>query len=182
MEAARPALDLLDRCLGQFPIRSILDLGCGDWNWMRHFVPLHGQNKDIEYVGWDAEQTPVAWLNETSGRSNIHFEARDICTEPLPSADLVILRDVLFHLQPAIVNSILQRVKNDHGFLAATSFNSYQDPLAPREYLRIDGWLFGVLNVNDPAFGLADRQVDQVVEPAGKHSGYDRYLNLYDLR
>ena len=38
--------DIVER----YSIRSIIDVACGDWNWMRHIMPLPGVQS---YTGYD---------------------------------------------------------------------------------------------------------------------------------
>lgn len=76
-------------------IKRIIDLGCGDWNWMS---TIRGEFSDVYYEGWDANDEIIAMLNEKHGNENTKFYVKDITEEKLSNFDLVICRDVLFHL------------------------------------------------------------------------------------
>lgn len=85
----------------KFDVSSILDLPCGDFNWMKHFLA----ERDIRYIGGDIVDFVIA-SNKTKASSTaaqlenkrIRFEVIDLRQDPLPSSDLLICRDCLFHL------------------------------------------------------------------------------------
>lgn len=75
-------------------IKSILDLGCGDFNLMRHF-----NFDNIEYLGLDIVSFIIKSNTEKYSQKNIIFEKMDIFTfKPSVKYDLVILKEVLQHL------------------------------------------------------------------------------------
>jgi hypothetical protein len=83
----------LPRLLSDLGVRHLLDVPCGDWNWMRH-VDLG----DIQYTGGDIVQAIVNRNNNVYGNGNRKFECLNIITGPLPKADLIFCRDCLVHL------------------------------------------------------------------------------------
>ena len=74
-------------------VRHLLDVPCGDWNWMRH-LDLSG----IYYTGGDIVQAIVDRNSDAYGNKNRRFELLNIITGPLPKADLIFCRDCLVHL------------------------------------------------------------------------------------
>lgn len=54
---------LLRDCLCELNVSSILDLGCGDWNWLREVELINGEGEPVQYQGWDADETLVANLS-----------------------------------------------------------------------------------------------------------------------
>jgi len=86
----RQKLPKLFRELG---IRSIVDIPCGDFHWMRD-VEL----TDIHYTGVDVVQEMVRKNQQLYGGPLRAFECSNLITGPLPSADLVFCRDCLVHL------------------------------------------------------------------------------------
>ena len=83
-------------------VTSIVDVGCGDWNWMR-LVDLAG----IDYVGVDIVPDLIQANTATYARPGVRFAALDATTDPLPRADLVICRDFLPHLSFADIRAVL---------------------------------------------------------------------------
>lgn len=78
----------------RFGIRTIVDAGCGDFHWMR-FVPL---TSDMSYVGIDIVPRVIAVNQRRYADARRSFRVANIVTDPLPTADLILCRDCLFHL------------------------------------------------------------------------------------
>jgi hypothetical protein len=85
----RPALTQLFHEIG---IRSILDLPCGDFNWMR-LTDLTG----ISYTGADIVPNIVDRNNALYSNASRQFVSLDMTTDPLPTAELILCRDGLVH-------------------------------------------------------------------------------------
>jgi len=97
--------DFLHAFMRAHDIQSIVDVGCGDWQWAR-FVDWG----DRSYRGFDIVPALVERLRSTFGRPNRTFE---VITNPEtfvpPQADLLICKDVLQHLSNEDVRSMLAR-------------------------------------------------------------------------
>jgi SAM-dependent methyltransferase len=105
--------------LQKFNIKSILDIPCGDWNWMKN-VNLCGAS----YIGADIVE-PLIKSNKIN-YPNIDFRVMDLINDPLPKVDLIFTRDCLGHLNN---NNILKALKNckesKSKYLLATSFTKW---------------------------------------------------------
>jgi hypothetical protein len=101
--ALRAALPGLLRDLG---VRSLLDLPCGDFHWMRT-VDLGVER----YVGGDLVPELVARNQELYGAPGREFVRLDLLRGPLPAADAVFCRDCLVHLSHAQVADALRNVR-----------------------------------------------------------------------
>lgn len=180
-DAARPALQLLRRTLRQRPIRTVLDLGCGDWNWMQALgLPGVGQDLNIRYEGWDASPDLIAELTARHGQpGQIDFALRDITTAPLPQVDLIIARDVLFHLPLPQSVPLVARLRQSCRFFLSTSFLTEPDNSDIEGYLPIEGWGFYRINLNAAPFDLGGQMEEAVREPLCSHKGRNRYACLY---
>lgn len=90
---ASPYLEYLQTFLEQHPITTVVDLGCGDWqlgkmiNW-----------DNINYLGIDVVESLINQNRERYSKNNIEFVKADGADYELPSADLLICKDVLQHL------------------------------------------------------------------------------------
>ncbi len=111
----RATLPAMIRALG---CRSMLDAPCGDFNWMQA-VDL----TDIAYTGADIVPSMIEGLRR--GHPQHRFACLDITRDPLPTADFVLIRDVLFHLSNVDVVRVLENfVQSGSGWLATShSFN-----------------------------------------------------------
>jgi SAM-dependent methyltransferase len=98
---------LLQQFLKEHNIRSVVDLGCGDWSSSR-LVDWTG----IDYIGVDVAESVVTANQACYGRSNISFRCVDATRQPLPEADLLIAKEVLQHLPIADVQTILEKAKS----------------------------------------------------------------------
>lgn len=106
----------LPELLQQLNVRSLLDLPCGDFNWMSR-VPLDG----IRYIGADVVQELVTRLRERW--PDHRFEHLDIVTDELPRVDAVFTRDCLVHLPDRMINQALRNiVASGATWLIATHF------------------------------------------------------------
>jgi len=82
----------LPRLLVKYGIRSILDIPCGDFNWMKE-VDLVG----VKYTGGDIVQGLIDANTGRYGSENRVFVRLDLLTDAVPKVDLVFVRDCLVH-------------------------------------------------------------------------------------
>lgn len=105
--------------LQKYGIESILDIPCGDWNWMKN-VDLCGAS----YIGADIVK-PLIDENK-SKYPNVDFRVLDITKDDLPKVDLVFVRDCFGHLTNENVHKALDNIKRSGSkYLLATSFTHY---------------------------------------------------------
>lgn len=102
-EAVRRALPELFRRHG---IRSLLDVPCGDFNWMQHVAPAVD-----EYIGADIVPALVADVSARHAAPGRRFLVLDLVTDDLPRADAVLARDVLIHLSQRDVRAALTNIR-----------------------------------------------------------------------
>jgi hypothetical protein len=88
----------LECFLFQTNARRLLDIPCGDFNWMR-FVKFP---PDLEYVGGDIVPSLVAQLNKTYGAyektSQRVFRVFDLTKDSFDAADIWLCKDCIQHL------------------------------------------------------------------------------------
>jgi len=83
----------LSRLLCALGANSLLDVPCGDFHWMSK-IDLGG----IEYIGGDIVLPLIQTNRKKFGSARRRFEQLDLITQPLPHADVVLVRDCLVHL------------------------------------------------------------------------------------
>lgn len=115
-EILRPRLEWLLRLLN---IKSILDVPCGDMNYMQH-IDLSG----IHYLGADIVEELVNKNNEAcKDRPNMRFQVLNVLEDPLPEAELIICRDLLVHFPNDAALQFLHKVKNSRSrYILMTHF------------------------------------------------------------
>jgi SAM-dependent methyltransferase len=110
----------LPELIQKFGIKSILDIPCGDWNWMKD-VDLCGAS----YIGADIVE-PLIELNKAK-YTNIDFRVLDLINDTLPKVDLVFTRDCLGHLSNYNVHKAIENIKRSGSkYLLATSFTKWK--------------------------------------------------------
>jgi hypothetical protein len=108
----------LPNIFSKFNIKSMLDIPCGDFNWMKS-VDLSG----INYIGADIVNQVV---EANKAKYKMDFRNLDITKDDLPKSDLVFVRDCLGHLSNDNVAKAIENVKRSGStYLLATSFTKY---------------------------------------------------------
>ena len=111
----------LRKLIDKFKIKSILDLPCGDFMWMRS-VNLSGVN----YLGADIVNRLIERNSKAYSSNNIKFKVNNLIKDQLPKCDIVICRDCLVHFSFEDIYSSLQNIKSSGcKYLLTTSFVEY---------------------------------------------------------
>ena len=112
-------IDELEKVFERFGIWSMLDIPCGDMNWMRH-VDLTG----IDYTGADIVDEII--FKNSERFESLNFKVMDITKDRLPKVDLILARDILGHLSNANVHLAIENiVKSKSKYLLTTSFTKW---------------------------------------------------------
>jgi len=142
LECSKSYLDFLQIFVKDNKIQSILDLGCGDFNLMRHF-----NFKDIKYFGVDIVSFIINHNIKTYSNNNIKFLQSNIIDFKLyEQFDLIIIKDVLQHLSNVNILKILNNIKNTKKIILV---NDYLENNTDT----IDGG-YRPLNLNNDPFNL----------------------------
>lgn len=102
--------DFLQKFLRTMNIKTVVDIGCGDWEFSQH---IDWQN--VHYTGYDVVKSVIEKNQKQFSKNNIHFVHGNALTTNLPEADLLICKDVLQHLS----------IENIHLFLKQTAKFKY---------------------------------------------------------
>jgi hypothetical protein len=117
-EQLRPRLTQL---LLHLRVGSVLDLPCGDFNWMR-LTELPG----IEYLGADVVTPLIARNNLLYASPGRRFLRLDMLSDALPKADLILCRDGLVHLSFFDIARTLKRMQDGGAtYLLTTTFTAH---------------------------------------------------------
>ena len=135
----------LPRLLRRYRVRTILDVPCGDFAWMKQ-IPLDAETR---YIGGDILGELVGRLQRDYAAPNRRFERLDVIASPLPRADLLICRDCFIHLSNADVLAALDNIlAADISYLLTTTYR----------FGRINADIvtgqFRVINLEAPPFSL----------------------------
>ena len=103
----------------KFKIESVLDIPCGDFNWMQH-VDMN----NVNYIGADIVNKMIESNNITF--PNVDFRVLDLTESELPTVDLIFVRDLLGHFNYQNVNKSLQNIiRSGSKYLLTTSFTRW---------------------------------------------------------
>jgi len=106
-EATQPYKVFLEDFIRQYKIQSIVDLGCGDWQFSK-FLDFGGAT----YIGIDASKCVIANNQKLFARLGVSFANLPKNHHDIPSADLLVCKDVLMHLSTKEVQDILSILPN----------------------------------------------------------------------
>ena len=88
-------------------VRSVLDMGCGDWQFSRLI-----NWGDARYLGLDVVESVVQTNRERFARPGVEFRRYSGDPGDLPGADLLIAKDVVQHWSNASIQRWLPVIRN----------------------------------------------------------------------
>lgn len=153
-------------------VEVFTDIPCGDWNWMR-LVDLDG----IDYLGGDI----VPELIEQNRKRYpwAKFVVTDIVRDAVRKSDLILCRDLLFHLSNEWVMEALKNIRNSGTpWLLSTSFPSIKVNEDLDMRARGVGWR--AINLCEPPFSLP--QPTEIIQENYSHACKGRIVGLFDMR
>jgi len=101
----RPYTNLIHEFLHSHNIRSVVDVGCGDWSFSK-LIDWSG----VDYLGIDVVSGLIDHLNDTYGKPGVRFMHADVSEHELPTADLAISKDVLQHWPTDMILKFIGRL------------------------------------------------------------------------
>lgn len=100
-------IEFATKYIAENNIKSIVDLGCGDFRVGSKMV-----SPTVEkYIGIDVVEELINHHQNTYGSEIISFNCLDIINDELPEAELCVIRQVLQHLSNQQVAEILVKVR-----------------------------------------------------------------------
>ena len=111
LEQTKIVRTTLPKLFQELGISKLLDVPCGDWNWMRH-IDL----SNIDYIGGDVVTAIIDDNNRNYAGKSVQF---------VPTADLILCRDCLVHMSfKDALKSIEEFKKSGSKWLLTTTFVS----------------------------------------------------------
>jgi hypothetical protein len=165
--------DGLPELLRELGVRSLIDAGCGDCNWIaRTQLPIES------YRGIEIVPSIVETLRERfADRAHMQFRQGDISRIDIPPADLILARDVLVHNDNAAVTRFLKAaVASGAAWLLTTHFPGHTEnrAIVPGDWRPI--------NLCRPPFRLPEPERQLSEEANADHPDYrDKTLALWRL-
>ena len=106
----------LPKLLRSLDCKRLLDLGCGDFNWMKH-VQL-----PCDYLGADIVRSLIESNNREHASGRVQFVDMNGSTDPIPEGcDVILCREVLFYISFADGMAMVSNIKKSGAnYLLAT--------------------------------------------------------------
>jgi SAM-dependent methyltransferase len=115
LQATQTIRERLPELLQDLQCETLLDVGCGDFTWMST-VAL-----PCRYIGADVVPSVIE-SNSKFADDRRTFVLHDAVNEQLPEADVVLCREVLFHLSLEDALSVLRTIlRSERSYLVATT-------------------------------------------------------------
>ena len=92
LKETKALLQKLPAFLGKYDIKTMIDLPCGDYNWMQHL-----DYQFSRYTGIDIVQAIIDQNNKRYESDTVSFEKNDCLKADLGGADILFCRDLLIH-------------------------------------------------------------------------------------
>lgn len=146
LEATAPYRSFLQSFMKKHGIESVVDAGCGDWEFSSA-IDWTG----IDYKGYDIVPAVIAKAKEKYERPNVRFFVANIVTDELPPADLLISKHVIQHLPNADVRKFLRQLPKYRHILLTNSVHPVTLSAQNRD-IEVGG--FRLMDPTQPPFGL----------------------------
>ena len=161
----------LEKFFAEKNIKTILDIGCGDFIWMNLLLNKYC-NYD-KYLGLDIVDELIKNNNLKYSNDKISFKTFDLVKDEIPKGfDIILIRDVFIHLKNEQIVDFLYRIKNlDIKFFGVTSTPS----LKKNNELKAVG-RFRDINIEIEPFDLKDflHKIDE--------KNNNDTLNIYEIK
>lgn len=91
--------------LNKYNAKSILDIPCGDFNWMsKTLLPVD------KYIGADIVEEIVVQNSKKYSSDIVEFVCLDIITDKLPIVDIVLVRECFIHFSDEDISKALKNI------------------------------------------------------------------------
>ena len=134
----------LPKLISELKAKSILDIPCGDFYWMK-LVDLH----ETKYIGADIVRPMIEQHIRLFPSEYRRFVVCDLLNDPLPIADVVLCRDCLPHLSFSDIQKAFYNIRRSGTSYLITS--TYPDR---SENTDIETGRFRPLNLMAPPFNF----------------------------
>tara|TARA_Y100001973_G_C5205724_1_gene341411 strand:+ start:853 stop:1446 length:594 start_codon:yes stop_codon:yes gene_type:complete len=98
-------LKSIEEIIKDYNIHTILDIGCGDWEIMKN-LSYNG----LMYDGMDIVKSVIDNNKDCYEKDNIRFYNKNILNEDIKNYDLIIIKDVLQHLEDSHIITIMDKL------------------------------------------------------------------------
>ena len=105
-------LKVMGEFLEKFNLKTICDIGCGDWEIMKHF-----DFDGVDYTGFDIVDSVIEFNRKNYGKENVRFVCENMMDNIPKGFDLVVIKDVLQHHNDIVVETFLDEVLKHNNYV-----------------------------------------------------------------
>ena len=163
----------LPTLLKQLQVKTLLDLPCGDFNWLSK-IPLPIE----KYIGGDIVPQLIEQNTKKYTDSQREFLLLDLTKDRLPDADLILCRDCFVHLSFADIESAIKNIRRSAArYLLTTTFTDCE----ANEDIVSGDWR--IINFEKPPFNFPPPIVS-INENCTEGNGAfkDKTLGLWEIK
>jgi len=122
-EQTQVVVKIVSSVIDQYNVNKILDIPCGDFNWMK-FVDIGNAN----YLGADIVEELIEINRKRFSSENHAFKMMNLLKDSLPAVDLILCRDCLVHFSNKHISMAVQNIKRSRSvYLLTTTFPGYRN-------------------------------------------------------
>ncbi len=144
LKQTREIVENLPSVLRNFNIQTMLDIPCGDFNWMQN-IDL----SKIKYAGADIVEEIIKTNIEKFKNANNSFLQLNLIKDQIPKVDLIFCRDCFVHFSFKNIFKSIQNIKKSSSkYLMTTTFTNQQS----NKDIHTGGWR--PLNFELPPFNF----------------------------
>jgi hypothetical protein len=188
LEETRFLRDRLKDLVKQYEIKSVVDIPCGDFHWMKEIVFSFDS-----YIGGDIVEQCIKTNNEEYGNKRIKFIDFDLLNDSIPEADLLIVRDIIGHFPledgKKIVDNILRSnckyvLSTTWAKKTETGWTKCNSSEVDRQNEGVEYGRFYPVNLMDDPFNFpeAEAYLEEDVHVHNFENGNRKVLALWDLQ
>lgn len=125
LSAVTHLIEALPELFKKYGIQQIVDVPCGDFNWMKHVVA----GSDVKYLGFDIVPDIINRNQVLHKTETVDFAFFDVADDRIPATDLVFVRDLLIHLSLDLCLKVIDNIAG-----CDTSYVMFTHHAAPDYY------------------------------------------------
>lgn len=153
-QIAQKFTNFIEKFIYENNIKNIIDIGCGDLTWISKTKFFNDEK--INYIGMDISEYIIN-INKLK-YSNKKFEVNNVIEKFDYQCELIILRDVIFHLLNTDIITIFSNIKNKFNYICITNCRTDVN-------LDIfDKWHFSQKNIHIEPFNICNNYLHKIEE------------------
>lgn len=120
-----PYVVLVRNLVDQYGVKSVADLGCGDFRVGQSLL-----SSGLRYTGVDVVKSLIERNRRLYGSEHIAFRHLDVINDELPRAEMALMRQVLQHLSNDEISAVLENTRS-YRYLIVTEHVSIGNRVIP---------------------------------------------------